>query len=120
MPSAYGDRRKLTPEIHRQSLEVFRDRRARVQVLHTLAKSLGGSRDFYASLLRQADALRTLPALIVWGLKDSAFRPRLLARWRELLPQAKVVEFPDAGHWPHEEHPDVVARTLLDWIVSAR
>jgi hypothetical protein len=29
MPSAYGDRRKLTQAIHRQYLEVFRDRESR-------------------------------------------------------------------------------------------
>jgi haloalkane dehalogenase len=93
LPSAYGDRRKLTPEIHRQYLEVFRDKDARVQVLHALARALDGSRDF-----------------IVWGMKDAAFRPRLLARWRALLPAAAVVELPDAGHWPHEEAPgDVLA-----------
>ncbi|HUL72111.1 MAG TPA: alpha/beta fold hydrolase [Vicinamibacterales bacterium] len=120
MPSAYGNRALLTPAIHRQYLEVFRDRKARVRVLHALARALTGSRDFYASLLAQAGALGDRPALILWGLKDSAFKPRQLARWRELLPNAKVVELADAGHWPHEEAPEVVARTMLDWVVSAR
>jgi haloalkane dehalogenase len=110
LPSAYGDRRKLTPEIHRQYLEVFRDKDARVQVLHALARALDGSRDFYARLLAGAERLADRAALIVWGMKDAAFRPRLLARWRALLPAAAVVELPDAGHWPHEEAPgDVLA-----------
>ncbi len=120
MPSAYGDRRKLTPAIHRQYLEVFRDGRARVQVLHALARALTASRAHHAWLLARAEALGKLPALIVWGMKDSAFRPTQLARWRALLPQAKVVEVAGAGHWPHEEAPDDVARAMLDWIVSAR
>ena len=34
MPSAYGDRRKLTTAIHRHYLDVFRDREARVLVRH--------------------------------------------------------------------------------------
>src|SRR5262249_20833534 len=38
MPKAYGDRTKLTPAIHRQYLEVFRERHARVEVLHALAR----------------------------------------------------------------------------------
>ncbi len=120
MPSAYGDRSKLTPGIHRQYLEVFRDRHARVQVLHALARALNGSRDYYASLLAQADALKSIPTLIIWGMKDSAFKPSFLARWKGLLPNAKVVELAEAGHWPHEEAPDAVARPLLDWVVSAR
>jgi len=109
-PSAYGDRKKLTPEIHRQYLEPFRDKDARVLVLHALARELNGSSRYYANLLERADRLRNLPVLIIWGMKDSAFRPHLLARWKSLLPDAKVVELPDAGHWPHEESPkDVVA-----------
>lgn len=120
MPSAYGDRKKLTPAIHRQYLEVFRDRKARVRVLHALARALNGSRDHYQSLLSQAGKLKPLPALIVWGMKDSAFRPHQLARWRDLLPYAKVVELPDAGHWPQEEDAEETARVMWDWIVSAR
>jgi pimeloyl-ACP methyl ester carboxylesterase len=46
MPSAYGDRAKLTPYIHRHYLEVFRDKDARVQVLHAPARAINGSRDY--------------------------------------------------------------------------
>jgi haloalkane dehalogenase len=112
MPGAYGRRTALTPAIHRQYLEVFRDKGARVQVLHALARALIGSRDFYASLWARADRLADLPVLIVWGMKDSAFGPRQLARWRQRLPAATVVELPEAGHWPHEEQPDHVIEAL--------
>lgn len=120
MPSAYGDRKKLTPAISRQYVEVFRDKRARVQVLHALARALNGSRDYYASLWAQADKLKALQTLIIWGVKDSAFKPHMLARWRARLPNAKVLELADAGHWPQEEAPEELARVMLDWTVSAR
>lgn len=106
MPSAYGDRRKLTPAIHDQYLCVFPDRDSRVRVLHTLARALLGSRDHYARLWARLDRLRALPTLIVWGLKDTAFKPYMLDHWREALPSAHVVVIPDAGHWPHEEDPE--------------
>jgi haloalkane dehalogenase len=112
MPSAYGRRAALTRDIHRQYLEVFRDKAARVQVLHRLARALTGSRDFYASLWARADQLASRPVLIIWGLKDRAFGPHLLARWRARLPAATVVELPDAGHWPHEEEPARVTDAL--------
>ena len=112
MPSAYGDRRKLTPAIRRQYLEVFTDKAARVQVLHALARALNGSRDYYARLWQDAGTLTRFPTLIVWGLKDSAFKPHQLAKWRALLPQATVVELRDAGHWPHEEEPEAVIQAL--------
>jgi len=108
MPSAYGDRKKLTPAIHARYLEVFTDRNARVLVLHALARALLQSRAHYQSLLDRLSTLHALPVLIVWGLKDSAFKPHQLARWRTLLPKAQVVTIDDAGHWPHEEAPSRV------------
>ena len=112
MPSAYGDRRKLTPTIHRQYLSVFEDRDARVLVLHALAKALLDSHDFYASLWRDAERLRRFPSLIVWGLKDSAFPLFQLERWRRLLPGARVAALDEAGHWPHEEDPARVIQEM--------
>ena len=115
-PSAYGDRAKLTRPIHRQYLEVFRDRDARVRVLHTLAKSLIGSRDFYAGLLARAPDLRGLPTLIIWGMKDTAFPPYQLARWQQLLPDAEICRLEAAGHWPHEEQPERVSAALEEFL----
>ena len=112
MPSAYGDRKKLTPEIHRRYLDVFGDRDARVLVLHALAKSLLGSRSHYQSLLDRLDRLRAMPVLIVWGMKDSAFQPYQLDRWRQLLPGAQVETIEGAGHWPHEEEPGRVVAAI--------
>ena len=112
MPSAYGNRSKLTPEIHAQYLEVFEDRDARVLVLHALAKSLLASRAHFQSLLDRVDALNRIPVLIVWGMKDSAFKPYQLARWRSLVPNASVVEIAGAGHWPHEEEPALVIAAM--------
>jgi haloalkane dehalogenase len=116
MPAAYGDRRKLTPEIHRQYLSVFEDRGARVRVLHALARALLQSNAHYAGLWHRAERLRRLPALVVWGLKDSALGPPQLARWRTLLPDARIAVLEDAGHWPHEEDPGRVLDALRDFL----
>jgi haloalkane dehalogenase len=117
-PSAYGDRRKLTRAIHRQYLAAFPDADSRERVLWALARALLGSSAFYDGLWRRRDQLAAIPALIVWGLKDSAFRPGQLARWREALPQATAVELPGAGHWPHEEEPARVLSELRSFITA--
>jgi pimeloyl-ACP methyl ester carboxylesterase len=111
-PQAYGDRRKLTPAIHGQYLAPFPDADGRGRVLWALARALLGSSDFYDSLWQRRDRLAGLPALILWGMRDSAFRPYLLERWRSALPRAQVVELAEAGHWPHEEAPDEVLRRM--------
>jgi haloalkane dehalogenase len=112
MPSVYGDRTRLTADIHRQYLAVFTDKDARVRVLHALARALEGSREYYARLWGQVDRLRNRPVSIIWGMKDSAFGPDQLAKWRAALPHARVTEIPGAGHWPHEEAPDAVIAAL--------
>jgi haloalkane dehalogenase len=116
MPSVYADKRKLTAAIHRQYLQVFDDKEARVLVLWALAKALLGSGEFYRSLWDKRARLAGLRSLIVWGMKDTAFRPALLERWREVLPQAKIVTLPDAGHWPHEEAPTQVLAAIEDFL----
>jgi haloalkane dehalogenase len=111
VPSAYADRRKLTREIHGQYLAPFQDAWSRGAVLWPLARALAASDDFYRSLWSKRSALGRIPALIVWGTKDPAFRPNQLQRWKEAVPQADVVELP-VGHWPQEEAPEEVTRAI--------
>jgi haloalkane dehalogenase len=120
MPQAYGNKAALTREIHRQYLAVFREKSARVQVLHTLARALTASRGHYAGLLARVERLRQLPVLVIWGMKDSAFGPHMLERWRALLPGASVVRLADAGHWPHDEQPAAVERAINEWLEPAK
>ena len=87
-------------------------------MLWALARSLLGSSAFYRGLWERREQLRRLPALIVWGMKDKAFEPRLLARWREALPEARIAELPESGHWPHEEEPEAVIRALRDFLAA--
>jgi haloalkane dehalogenase len=116
MPSAFGDRKRLTKHLHRHYLELFDQPDHRVLVLHTLARALLGSSRFYADLHRRAPALSTIPTLIIWGMKDSAVPPNQLARWRALLPHATVRELAEAGHWPHEEAPSEVAEAIDEFL----
>ena len=118
-PSAYADKRKLTSQVHRQYLAPFPDAWSRGAVLWALARALFGSDEFYESLWRRRDALRRLPSLIVWGMKDPAFRTNQLARWREVLPQAEVLELP-VGHWPQEEAPEEVIRAVQRFLAPLR
>jgi haloalkane dehalogenase len=64
------------------------------------------------------DRLKGMPALVIWGMKDPAFQPRLLERWRATLPQATVVRLP-VGHWPQEESPEEVIRVMQDFLASS-
>ncbi len=43
------------------------------------------------------------PALLAWGSRDFVFDHHFLRRWRELLPDAQVHEYPDCGHYVLED-----------------
>jgi haloalkane dehalogenase len=115
-PSAYGDRRKLTPAIHEQYLSVFPDGDSRERVLWTLAKALASSSAHYDGLWQERARLAAKQALVVWGMKDSAFPPTMLERLESALPKAHVVRVDDAGHWPHEEAPEQVIAALNEFM----
>lgn len=118
MPHAYADRRKLTPAIHRRYLAPFAEPWTRTTILWPLARALLASSAHYDALWRERHRLRRLPVLIVWGLRDPAFTPRHLARWREALPHARVVELP-VGHWPQEEAPEEVIAAVRQFLHDA-
>jgi haloalkane dehalogenase len=116
-PSAFADRKKLTEAVHAQYLAPFPDPDSRGMVLWALARALLGSTAFYESLWGRRERLRSIPALLIWGMKDPAFRPHQLERWKSVLPQAEVIELP-VGHWPQEEAPDDVIAPLRRFLVG--
>ena len=50
----------------------------------------------------------TSPCTLVWGMRDPVFQPVFLDQWRELFPDAQVVELEDAAHFVVEDRPDAV------------
>jgi len=112
MPFAYGDKRRLSPAVHAQYLAPFRARSARETVLWALARALLGSRAHYEALWSGRARLSAIPSLVIWGMRDRAFPATYGERWHEALPRAQMETITDAGHWPHEERPDLVLHAL--------
>lgn len=114
--SAWGDPKTVTPQTWPPYLSVFPDAASRRLVLWALAKSLLGSTAFFESLWARRQRLASTPMHVIWGLMDSAFPPSALARLREAWPHASVHELATAGHWPHEEQPEVCAQSVLRFL----
>jgi haloalkane dehalogenase len=53
-----------------------------------------------------------LPVTLVWGMRDRVFQPVFMEQWRELFPEASVVELNDAAHFVPEDRPDAVIEAL--------
>jgi len=57
-----------------------------------------------------------VPLLLVWGMRDPVFQPVFLDQWRELFPDAAVVELEDASHFLVEDRPDAVTAAIEDFL----
>ncbi len=49
-----------------------------------------------------------MPALVVWGMKDPYIPARFGRAYAQALPNAQLLELPDAGHWAWLDRPDVI------------
>lgn len=98
----WGDKSKLTRSIHRHYIKAFPRAQDR-QSMWVLARELLGSSAWYEQLWQQRDRIKAIPTLILWGMRDPAFKERDRARWQALFERAHVVTFPTAGHLVQEE-----------------
>jgi pimeloyl-ACP methyl ester carboxylesterase len=56
--------------------------------------------------------------LVVWGAHDRLMSPAYARRWATLVPHARVVELPDAGHMLPYEQPAALAREIETFAAS--
>ena len=117
MPKAVADRSVLTPEIHRHYAGPLATPDERMGAWGC-ARALLGAGPWYEQLWAQRHALREKPMLLVWGMKDPAFGPSYLDRWRREFPDAQVHAIPSSGHFVPEEASMEVA-PLLEQFVGA-
>lgn len=116
--SAYADKSRLTPGIHRHYLAPFADRQQRFAPW-VLARELTGSNDWYDQLWQQRSALESKPALLLWGMRDPLIPAAHLERWQEALPQATVRRVEDAGHFLQEEAAGEVTDSIREFLEPA-
>ncbi len=118
MPMAVGDRRVLTPEImaHYRNALPTPDARA---AMAAFPGHIVGASDWLRSIWDDRAAFADKPALLLWGLKDIAFRSRELERWKSALRNFELHEFEDCGHFLAEEAPDRVVSALRDFMGRA-
>ena len=100
---AYGDKRRLTPEVHRHFFQALPEGQRKGS--YVFPKQIIGASDWLAGLWSQRAKLAGKVKLIAWGMKDIAFREKELNTWTVAFPEATVVRYADAGHFVSEEKP---------------
>ncbi len=71
------------------------------------------------ALARDQPVTIDVPVTIAWGTRDRILLPRQAERARALLPAARHVALPGAGHVPMFDEPDLVAALILETVGRA-
>ncbi len=109
---AFGDKQKLTPELRRQ-IESPLDSPENRKGSWVFPREIIGSSRWLGTIWERRGVLAGKGRLIAWGDKDIAFREKELNRWQEAFPEARVVRYPDAGHFVAEEKPTELVTEIL-------
>jgi haloalkane dehalogenase len=102
LPLAMGNPTKLTDRVHRQYLKPWRTPEER-HGTWIFAREVIGSSSWYDSLWQRRTNLHDKPALILWGMKDFAFRKMELERIKTVFNFVTVQTFENIGHFVTEE-----------------
>ena len=113
VPLGHARRRPSAAEMahYRAPLATRRRRHASA----VLPRAITSSRAFLAGVESGLGALRSLPALVLWGDADLAFRDRERRRWQAVLPAATTVRLPGAGHYVQSDAPQEFADAVREW-----
>jgi pimeloyl-ACP methyl ester carboxylesterase len=97
----------------------FRDPRARAAIRHVVRAVV----DWQGQIVTMADRAyltEAMPICVVWGEDDRVIPVSHAARAAELAPGAWIEVIPNAGHFPHKDHPERFVRILHDFIRTTR
>lgn len=115
MKQAFADKAKLTKHIHQHYLKVFPTPESR-RSTHAYAKSLVDSDAFWSSLWEQREVIQDIPALILWGMKDIAFKEKDLKRLETVFKKAQTIRLENVGHFVQEEAEEEILPNIKDFL----
>lgn len=108
LPAAYGEKSRLTKEIHQQFLKPFSKSSERKGTV-AFAKSLLKDQEWFQSIWNKLDNISSKPTLLIWGMKDQFITEKYLLGFEEKFMNAEVIRYEDAGHFVLEEKSMVAA-----------
>jgi len=116
MRQAYGDKTRLTEHIHRHYLEPLEAPGER-KGCWVFPGEILGSTAWLSDLWARRSLLTDKPKLVVWGMKDIAFREQELNTWIDTFPDVKVIRLDGVGHYVQEEAVGELGRAVRSFLI---
>ena len=105
VPKAMGNKSAITDEMMQHYRNALPTSQAR-EACAALPGHIVGAGDWLGEIWSARETFTEKPALVLWGLKDIAFRRKELERWQASLADCQYHEFEDCGHFLAEEAPE--------------
>ncbi|MGA8845265.1 MAG: alpha/beta fold hydrolase [Nocardioides sp.] len=99
--------------------ESFRDPQTRAAIRHVVRAVV----DWHGQIITMADRAYltdAMPMAVVWGRNDMVIPVRHASNAAALAPKARIEVIPNAGHFPHKDHPERFAKLVNDWVRSTQ
>jgi pimeloyl-ACP methyl ester carboxylesterase len=93
----------------------FRDPRARAAIRHVVSAVVDW-RGQIVTMVDRAYLTEAMPMCVIWGSDDAVIPVRHAGIAAELAPGATVEVVPNAGHFPHKDHPQRFVRILDEFV----
>jgi len=114
---ATGDKSRLTKEIHRHYIIPLAGMKER-KGTWVFPRQIIHSSQWLDELWSKRARIKDKPALMLWGMKDIAFRENELKQWEKLFSKSKTVRFEDAGHMVQEEKGKEVVPIIDEFLID--
>ena len=115
IPKAVGNPTILTKEVMAHYINAQPDPESRAACAAFPGYIIGAT-DWLREIWNDRAAFTGKPALLIWGLKDIAFRRKELQTWQAEFNNHTVQELPDCGHFLAEEAPDIVVEKIRAFV----
>lgn len=95
--------------------ETFKDPAARAAIRHVV-KAVIDWRGQIVTMADRAYLTEAMPMALIWGDDDSVIPHTHARRIAALAPQTTIEILPNAGHFPHKDHPERFVKIVNDFI----
>jgi pimeloyl-ACP methyl ester carboxylesterase len=116
LPKSFGDR-KLPKDLVKQYTKPFANKTQRNGAL-AFVKSLLTDQDWFEELWNKRQAIADKPTLFIWGIKDPVIKAHYLDKFQTGFTNSKTIKLDTCGHFPQEEQPEMVIKSILDFLLS--
>ncbi|MBD3275024.1 MAG: alpha/beta fold hydrolase [Candidatus Marinimicrobia bacterium] len=115
MPAGFARYDRVTPGIRAAYRHPFQDPQTREGV-RVFPEALMASDAWLRSLWAKRSNLSGVPALILWGMQDRAFRTAQLNTWSRVFAAPKVHRLENIGHYAPEESGELAVPVIQEFI----